>query len=77
MVSWVQAPDPTGLGSVRRALLWWREQGQWRAQLVDVRQSFDWPAGADALVASLFNATGVEGARRAWHRHELDATRTP
>jgi uncharacterized lipoprotein YddW (UPF0748 family) len=48
-----------------RAWLWWRVQGQWRGQLIGP-SLFDWPEGADTLVASAIGRNGVEGARGAW-----------
>ncbi len=72
LVTWMQAPEPNPNGSARRMQLWWREGGQWRAELRSLDATFDWPAGADALVASAFNASGMEGARRAWRRADLE-----
>lgn len=50
----------------RRLLLWWRQDGRWQGRLIGADQAFDWPAGADLLVASAFNAAGQQGPRHAW-----------
>jgi uncharacterized lipoprotein YddW (UPF0748 family) len=55
-----------GGNNARRLLLWWREAGRWQAKVLGPQQDFSWPQRADALVASAFNATGIEGPRRAW-----------
>ncbi len=64
LVSWLQ--PPSAARSLRRVLLWWRRDGRWSGQLLGADQAFDWPAGADLLVASAFNAAGQQGPRQAW-----------
>jgi uncharacterized lipoprotein YddW (UPF0748 family) len=64
LVSWLQ--PPSAARSLRRVLLWWRRDGRWSGHLLGADQTFDWPAGADLLVASAFNAAGQQGPRQAW-----------